>query len=837
MVERTRLKVMDDKLVRHDEILNEVLTTQEKLRNTQTGIQGTLELILERLTNLERVPQRAQGDRPQGDRLLPISGQELRKHMPQAVHAPSSKWELPYFEGHEPKELMGDIVEEFNKLSQVGSVDGFLGKFEDLKVQMFIRNPHLDESHFISSFIGLKEEIRFGVKLFKPTTLRFAVEQARLQEKAIEAAHKRTKVISKPSFVAGNSASTRVPAAAAVKPNSFRLNPEVYEYRKSNHLCYKCGEKYTPGHQCKKKQLNCMIGAIENLPENNEIEEKQPCADLIIEGELEQEVMEPVCMNALLGDNRGVNTNWFEKMQGRPFQENILIIPLGGCDMVMVNDWMKKHNPTKFDHEKMCVTIGKKGNKLVYQGIFEEGKLNMISSGTMGKILKKGQALIAHLFMMNSFGTEDQEPVGEAIKEVLHQYPDVFEEPKSLLHVRTLDHTIPLKPGAMPVNLRPYRKHSLFAKKSKCSFGQSKVEYLGHIITAEGVSNDPSKIQAMVYWPRPNSLRALRGFLGLIGYYRKTVHHSLKYLLEQRVTYPIQQKGLTKLLGLDYEVQYKKGAENRVADALSRQQEESEGGHSGQLGTLKRLSQVFYWPRMKQMVIDYVASCDICLKSKDDNMAYPGLLQPLPIPNHAWSHINMDFTEEWWYNTNFHTSLQCTSFEALYGYTPPQLSLGPILETVVQAAEETMMRRQQMQQLLKDNLTKAQERMKYYADKRRSDREFQVGYMVYLKLQPYRQTSFALRKNLKLSSKYYGPYKVSARVGMVAYKLDLPPESKVYHVFRVSLIMRKVGNRVVVQTTLPITGVEGQFLVKLVAILQRQLIKRNNAAMVRVLVQ
>lgn len=50
----------------------------------------------------------------------------------------------------------------------------------------------------------------------------------------------------------------------------------------------------------------------------------------------------------------------------------------------------------------------------------------------------------------------------------------------------------------------------------------------------------------------------------------RTDHHSLKYLLEQRVTTTLQQKGLTKLLGLDYEVEYKKGTENRVVDALSR---------------------------------------------------------------------------------------------------------------------------------------------------------------------------------------------------------------------------------------------------------------------------
>ncbi|XP_070017584.1 uncharacterized protein [Nicotiana sylvestris] len=127
--------------------------------------------------------------------------------------------------------------------------------------------------------------------------------------------------------------------------------------------------------------------------------------------------------------------------------------------------------------------------------------------------------------------------------------------------------------------------------------------------------------------------------------------------------------------------------------------------------------------------------------------------------------------------------------------------------------------------------------MKYYADKRRIDREFQVGDLVYLKLQPYRQISLALRRNLKLSSKYYGPYKVLARIGKVAYKLDLPHESKVHPVFHISLLKKTMGDRVVVHTTLPLTSEDGKFLVKPVAIPQRQLIKRDNSTVVRVLVQ
>ncbi|XP_070004806.1 uncharacterized protein [Nicotiana sylvestris] len=127
--------------------------------------------------------------------------------------------------------------------------------------------------------------------------------------------------------------------------------------------------------------------------------------------------------------------------------------------------------------------------------------------------------------------------------------------------------------------------------------------------------------------------------------------------------------------------------------------------------------------------------------------------------------------------------------------------------------------------------------MKYYADKKRTKREFQVGDMVYLKLQPYRQTSIALRKNLKLSSKYNGHYQILARIGQVAYKLELPPDSKVHPVFYVSVLKKKVGNRVVLQTVLPSMGEDGQFLVKPIAVLQRQIVKNNNVLVVKVLVQ
>ena len=73
--------------------------------------------------------------------------------------------------------------------------------------------------------------------------------------------------------------------------------------------------------------------------------------------------------------------------------------------------------------------------------------------------------------------------------------------------------------------LEKLREHQLYMKASKCSFAQTKLEYLGHIISDVGVATDPSKIEAMLKWPEPTTVTKLRGFLGLTGYYRKFVHH------------------------------------------------------------------------------------------------------------------------------------------------------------------------------------------------------------------------------------------------------------------------------------------------------------------------
>ncbi|GJY44167.1 reverse transcriptase [Tanacetum coccineum] len=277
-----------------------------------------------------------------------------------------------------------------------------------------------------------------------------------------------------------------------------------------------------------------------------------------------------------------------------------------------------------------------------------------------------------------------------------------------------------------------------------------------------------------------------RGYLMDRHFKIKTDHFSLKYLMDQRVTTPFQAKWLLKLLGFEYEISYKKGSENVAADALSRVPSNSKVSQMFSLititissplweqikdsweqdQTLKDLIEKikgqannntkYTWSNgqlrrkgklmvgnvdqlRKQLFLhfyeDEVGGHSGVKRQKTNLSAYPGLLQPLPIPDTIWSEISMDFIEglpksqvlkvqlrmstayhpqtdgQSEYNTNFHTSINTTPFEVVYGQKPPIHLPYLARESSVEAVDRSMIAREQVLSMLKFHLKRAQDRM------------------------------------------------------------------------------------------------------------------------------
>jgi hypothetical protein len=179
---------------------------------------------------------------------------------------------------------------------------------------------------------------------------------------------------------------------------------------------------------------------------------------------------------------------------------------------------------------------------------------------------------------------------------------------------------------------------------------------------------------------------------------------------------------------------------------------------------------------------------------------------------------------EFWYNTCSHSSLGSSPFEVLYGRAPRHFGLS--VEDSVQHTDLSswLSQRELMLRIIRNNLLRAQQRMKHQYDKKRIERVFQVGDKVYLKLQPYIQSSIATRANHKLSYKYFGPSKVLQKVGAIAYRLRLTDSSSVHPVFHVSQLKQYIKPTCAVSATPPSTATS---LCYLVQVLQRHSIARG----------
>jgi hypothetical protein len=180
-----------------------------------------------------------------------------------------------------------------------------------------------------------------------------------------------------------------------------------------------------------------------------------------------------------------------------------------------------------------------------------------------------------------------------------------------------------------------------------------------------------------------------------------------------------------------------------------------------------------------------------------------------------WLHLG-----EYCYNTTYHMSIGMTPFRALYSYDPLSFvelssvdSRAPVVQDWVQQSQDILRE-------LKDHLQRAQNQQKVQADKHRVERTFEVGDLVYLRLQPYRHDSIKRSGAEKFQPQFFGPYRISIKVGVMAYEVDLPQGSRIHNVFHMSCLKRAIGQHITPLEVLPPLDEEGQLVLVLEEILE-----------------
>ncbi|GJV84848.1 putative reverse transcriptase domain-containing protein [Tanacetum coccineum] len=267
------------------------------------------------------------------------------------------------------------------------------------------------------------------------------------------------------------------------------------------------------------------------------------------------------------------------------------------------------------------------------------------------------------------------------------------------------------------------------------------VQFLGHVIDNKGVHVDPAKIEAIKNWVAPTMPTEVRQFLGMAGYYRRKANVVVDALSQKERIRPLSVRALVMTVH--------KNLPKQVLDAQKEAMKKKNSKYSIHPGTDKMyqdLKQLYWWPNMKADIATYKVLG-----------------------------TNLDMS------TAYHPQTDGQS------------------ERTIQMLEDMLLSRPRHLRLCMDEsvdrMSAGVSRQKSYVDRRYKPLEFEVGDMVLLKVSP-KKGVIRFGKCGKLSPRYIGPFKILARVGLVAYKLELPEElQEVHSTFHVSNLKKCLADK------------------------------------------
>ena len=408
------------------------------------------------------------------------------------------------------RDNMSDLI----ALEQEGSLDDYITAFTNLQYQVAMHNTGLDEIFFVTQFIkGLRSELRAGVQVQVPKTVKKAIMLAKIQYQLLDDKKPRQpKFLTSPKSSLSSTKSDTRSSASSVSP--LWKERQLRDYRKSNGLCMYCGDKYDKAHaaSCRKRpqpQLNAIVVNDLDQTLSDEV-----LTQLAVEDSLQEE-FEHLSLNALAGTAQGdvlqlralvknkvllilidsgsshsfLNQSFVDLLQlqtvpspsravklangqvlltdkivpalewwcqGHTITTQMQVLDLGAYDAILGYDWLKMNSPMNCNWAEHSVEFSHQGKLIKLQGVSPQPlSLSAVSAESLVK-WHQGNDVWALAALQFGDSTSPVVPAPE-LTALLEEFADVFQKPTNLPPPRAYDHSIPLFPDAVPFNSRPYR--------------------------------------------------------------------------------------------------------------------------------------------------------------------------------------------------------------------------------------------------------------------------------------------------------------------------------------------------------------------------------------------